>query len=183
MRAASSLNSTLGCELVLPTNKRRDESRRGTHECARHNTIGSFRLQSGRKSRSFGWCAEYRFDNSLRKLDIAHIPIGTDRALKYKTPYIWKEKPMMSSNNVLKEATKAGGRVVQSFAASKEAVVSAIEDGRTVVKQLTKRTRRTVNDLLDDTVHNIKRYPLGSMMIALGVGALVGVVIGRNGKR
>jgi ElaB/YqjD/DUF883 family membrane-anchored ribosome-binding protein len=90
---------------------------------------------------------------------------------------------MMSSNNVLKEATKAGGRVVHSFAASKEAVANAIEDGRTVVKHITKRTRRTVNDLLDDTVHQIKRYPLGSMMVALGVGALVGAVISRNGKR
>ena len=89
----------------------------------------------------------------------------------------------MTSNNVLKEATKAGGRVVHSFAASKEAVVNAIEDGRTVVKHITKRTRRTVNDLLDDTVHQIKRYPLGSIMVALGVGALVGAVISRNGKR
>jgi ElaB/YqjD/DUF883 family membrane-anchored ribosome-binding protein len=89
----------------------------------------------------------------------------------------------MSSNNVLKEATKAGGRVVHSFAASKEAVANAIEDGRTVVKQITKRTRRTVNDLLDDTVHQIKRYPLGSMMVALGVGALVGTVIARNGRK
>ncbi len=89
----------------------------------------------------------------------------------------------MSSNDVLKEATKAGGRVVHSFAASKEAVANAIEDGRTVVKHITKRTRRTVNDLLDDTVHQIKRYPLGSIMVALGVGALVGAVISRNGKR
>ena len=89
----------------------------------------------------------------------------------------------MTSNNVLKEATKAGGRVVHSFAASKEAVANAIEDGRTVVKHITKQTRRTVNDLLDDTVHQIKRYPLGSIMVALGVGALVGAVIARNGKR
>ena len=89
----------------------------------------------------------------------------------------------MTSNNVLKEATKAGGRVVHSFAASKEAVVNAIEDGRTVVKHITKRTRRTVNDLVDDTVHQIKRYPLGSIMVALGVGALVGAVIARNGRR
>jgi len=90
---------------------------------------------------------------------------------------------MLSSNNVLKEATKAGGRVVKSFAASKEAVAGAIEDGRAAVKHLTKRTRRTVNDLLDDTVHQIKRYPLGSMMVALSVGVLVGAVISRNGKR
>ena len=76
---------------------------------------------------------------------------------------------MMSNNNVLKEATKA--------------VVSAIDDGRTVVKHLTKRTSRTVNDVLDETFHHIKRYPLGSMMIALGVGALIGVVIGRTARR
>jgi len=145
--------------------------------------LGIFAANPAENPGSLSQCVTHRFDNSLKKLDMAFIRIGTDRALKSQAPYIWKEKPMMSSNNVLKEATKAGGRVVQSFAASKEAVASAIEDGRTVVKQLTKRTRRTVNDLLDDTVHQIKRYPLGSMMVALGVGALVGVVIARNGKR
>ena len=82
----------------------------------------------------------------------------------------------MSNNNVLKEATKR-------LASSKEAVVSAIDDGRSVVKQITKRTSRTVNDLLDDAFHQIKRYPLGSIMVALGVGALVGVVIGRTARR
>ncbi len=82
----------------------------------------------------------------------------------------------MSNNNVLKEATKR-------LAVSKEAVISALDDGRSVVKQITKRTSRTVNDLLDETVHQIKRYPLGSIMVALGVGALVGVVIGRTARR
>jgi ElaB/YqjD/DUF883 family membrane-anchored ribosome-binding protein len=82
----------------------------------------------------------------------------------------------MSNNNVLKETTKR-------FVASKEAVASALDEGRSVVKHITKRTSRTVNDLLDDAVHNIKRYPLGSLMVALSVGALVGVVIGRTARR
>src|SRR5258708_21293894 len=37
VRAASRLVSTLASEFVSPTNKRRDESRRGTHECVRHD--------------------------------------------------------------------------------------------------------------------------------------------------
>src|SRR6266850_7216946 len=37
MRAASRLVSTLAFELSSHTNKRRDESRRRTHECVRHS--------------------------------------------------------------------------------------------------------------------------------------------------
>src|SRR6266850_2426994 len=43
VRAASSLNSTLGFEFVSPKNKCRDESRHGTHECVRHNTSAAAR--------------------------------------------------------------------------------------------------------------------------------------------
>src|SRR5216684_4271305 len=37
VRAASRLVSTLGCEFPPSATKRRDESRRGTQECVRHN--------------------------------------------------------------------------------------------------------------------------------------------------
>jgi hypothetical protein len=43
VRAALRIVWTLAFELSLHANKRRDESRRGTHECARHNTSPYFR--------------------------------------------------------------------------------------------------------------------------------------------
>ena len=86
-------------------------------------------------------------------------------------------------DTMLKEAARAGERLAQGIAASREAVSTALDESTTAVKQFAKRTRNTVDDLVYDTSRNIKRYPFRSMAIALGVGALVGVLISRNGRR
>jgi ElaB/YqjD/DUF883 family membrane-anchored ribosome-binding protein len=93
-----------------------------------------------------------------------------------------KEKPFMGET-MLKDAARAGGRLVHGIATSRDAVVSALDDGRTAVKQLAKRTRNTMDDMVEDATHNIRRYPFCSVAIALGVGTLVGVLISRNGRR
>ena len=80
---------------------------------------------------------------------------------------------------VLKDAAKTGERVVERFAASKEAVSDAFEDTRHFVNL----TRRTMRDLLGDAKYNIKRFPLRSVGLAFGAGAVIGVLIARNGKR
>ena len=81
-------------------------------------------------------------------------------------------------SNVLKDATKTGERVVERFSASKEAVSDAWDDTR----QFVTRTRRTVRDLLGDAKHNIKRFPFRSVAVAFGAGAVIGILISRNGK-
>ena len=93
-----------------------------------------------------------------------------------------KEKPSMT-DTMLKDATKAGERFVHGLAASREAVAKSLEDGTTAVRHFAKRTRNTVNELVDDAAHNIKRYPFRSVAVGLGVGMLVGVLIARNGRR
>jgi ElaB/YqjD/DUF883 family membrane-anchored ribosome-binding protein len=87
-----------------------------------------------------------------------------------------KERVMKS--NVLKDAAKTSERVVERFAASKEAVSDAWDDTRHFVT----RTRRTMRDLLGDAKYNIKRFPLRSVALAFGAGAVVGILISRNGK-
>jgi ElaB/YqjD/DUF883 family membrane-anchored ribosome-binding protein len=82
-------------------------------------------------------------------------------------------------DSLLKDAAKTGERVVERFAASKEAVADAWDDTKVFVK----RTRRTADDLLRDAKYNIKRFPLRSVAVAFSAGALVGVLIARNGRR
>jgi len=80
--------------------------------------------------------------------------------------------------NVLRTATIASERVAQGFTASKEAVAEALKDGR----KLMKRTRRTTEDFLDEASHNIRRFPIRSVVIALGAGIMIGAVLSRNGR-
>jgi ElaB/YqjD/DUF883 family membrane-anchored ribosome-binding protein len=80
---------------------------------------------------------------------------------------------------ILKDAVKTGERVVEQFAASKEAVTGAWDD----TKHFVKRTNRSLQDLLGDAKYNIKRAPLRSVGIAFGAGAVVGVLISRSVKR
>ena len=84
---------------------------------------------------------------------------------------------------MLKEASKAGERLVHGIASSREAVASALEDSTAAVKQFAKRTRNTMDDLVYDASRNIKRYPFRSVAIALGVGTLMGVLISRSNRR
>jgi ElaB/YqjD/DUF883 family membrane-anchored ribosome-binding protein len=87
------------------------------------------------------------------------------------------------TGNVLKSATDTGVRVMQGFASSKEAVAEALQDGQKTVKRFIKRTRNTTEDLLDDAAQSIKRFPIGSVAVAFGVGAVLGVLISRTGRR
>jgi ElaB/YqjD/DUF883 family membrane-anchored ribosome-binding protein len=89
-----------------------------------------------------------------------------------------KQGDTFMKENVLRTATIASERVAQGFTASKEAVAEALEDGRKLVK----RTRRSAEDLLDEASHNIRRFPIRSVVIALGAGIVIGAVVSRNGR-
>jgi ElaB/YqjD/DUF883 family membrane-anchored ribosome-binding protein len=81
--------------------------------------------------------------------------------------------------SVLKDAVKTGERIAERVTASKDAVSDAWDDTRHFVT----RARRSVRDLLGDAKFNIKRFPFRSVGLAFGAGAIVGVLISRNGKR
>lgn len=87
------------------------------------------------------------------------------------------------TENTLKTATVTGERIIKGFTASREAVAEALQDGKTAVRQVVKRTRHAAEDLLDETTHNIKRFPIGSVAMAFGVGTMVGVLMSRNGRK
>jgi ElaB/YqjD/DUF883 family membrane-anchored ribosome-binding protein len=85
-------------------------------------------------------------------------------------------------DNALRSTINSGAKVVQSFTASKEAVSQALQDGRDTVKQFLTDTRHTAQDWMDEASHNIKRFPIGSVVMAFSIGALFGVLISRNGR-
>ena len=85
-------------------------------------------------------------------------------------------------DNALRNTINSGAKVVESIAASKDAVSDALQEGKDTVTQFLKETRHTAEDLLDEATHNIKRFPIGSVVMAFSVGALFGVLISRNGR-
>jgi ElaB/YqjD/DUF883 family membrane-anchored ribosome-binding protein len=85
-------------------------------------------------------------------------------------------------DNALRNTINSGAKVVESIAASKDAVSDALQEGKDTVRQFLKDTRHTAEDLLDEATHNIKRFPIGSVVIAFSVGALFGVLLSRNGR-
>ena len=85
-------------------------------------------------------------------------------------------------DNALKNTINSGAKVVESIAASKDVVSDALQEGKDTVTRFLKDTRHTAEDLLDEATHNIKRFPIGSVVLAFSVGALFGVLISRNGR-
>jgi ElaB/YqjD/DUF883 family membrane-anchored ribosome-binding protein len=84
--------------------------------------------------------------------------------------------------NALKNTINSGTKVVESIAASKDAVSEVFEEGKETVNKFLKETRHAAEDLLDEATHNIKRFPIGSVVMAFSVGALFGLLISRTGR-
>ncbi len=86
-------------------------------------------------------------------------------------------------NNALKHTMDSGARVMENIAASREAVTDVIQDGKETVEKFIKESRQVAEDWMDDAAHKIKRFPIGSVVMAFSVGALFGVLISRTGRR
>ena len=85
-------------------------------------------------------------------------------------------------DNALKNTINSGAKVVESIAASKDVVSDALQEGKDTVTRFLKDTGHTAEDLLDEATHNIKRFPIGSVVMAFSVGALFGVLISRTSR-
>jgi len=85
-------------------------------------------------------------------------------------------------DNALRNTINSGAKVVEGIAASKEAVSEAFEEGKDTVNKFLKETRHAAEDWMDEATHKIKRFPIGSVVMAFSVGALFGVLISRNGR-
>jgi ElaB/YqjD/DUF883 family membrane-anchored ribosome-binding protein len=58
-----------------------------------------------------------------------------------------------------------------------------IEDGRIAAERLLKRSRYAVEDGVDTAVHQVKRNPVSSVLVAFAAGAIVGLLVPHLGRR
>jgi ElaB/YqjD/DUF883 family membrane-anchored ribosome-binding protein len=82
----------------------------------------------------------------------------------------------------MKSAIDAGQRAVQDLASSK-AVSDALVDGTATMKKLWKQTCDRADDLMYEAGRSIKRSPMRAVAMAFGAGALLGLLIAKNGRR
>ena len=61
---------------------------------------------------------------------------------------------------------------------AKVLVNDTIEDGKHKVERTFKRTLVAAEDCIEDTTHFIKRHPWQSVGVAVGVGAIAGLLVG-----
>jgi ElaB/YqjD/DUF883 family membrane-anchored ribosome-binding protein len=68
----------------------------------------------------------------------------------------------------------------------KEAVADAVEDGIGAARRAIKQGRRAAEDMVDDAEYRVKQRPFSalgvSFGIGLGLGAVIGVLLARNGR-
>ena len=58
-----------------------------------------------------------------------------------------------------------------------------IEDGRIAAERMLRRSRNAVEDGVDTAVHQVKRNPVSSVLLAFAAGARVGLVAPHLGRR
>ena len=59
----------------------------------------------------------------------------------------------------------------------KEKVEHAVEDGVTAARRAAKRGRYAAEDLLDETIHRVKRSPLSAVAVSFGAGFGLGAIV------
>ena len=68
----------------------------------------------------------------------------------------------------------------------KSLAVDAVEDGVHATKRAITSLKRSIEELADfkdEAVHRVKRQPLRAVGIALGVGLVLGLAVGWDGRR
>lgn len=82
---------------------------------------------------------------------------------------------------LLKKTMEFGGQVAQvgiEAARLKDRAEHVVEDSFDAAKRAVKRGRYAAEDLLDDAAYRIKRDPLNSVAVTLGIGFGLGVLVG-----
>ncbi len=77
-----------------------------------------------------------------------------------------------------KDGAKAlSERIENKVEASKERMHAATEDATRTAERLLKRGRNTCEDVLDNTTHQVKKFPIPALGVAFAAGALLGVLL------
>ena len=68
-------------------------------------------------------------------------------------------------------------RIEKRVENSRERVQDAMEDATRTAERLLKLGRNTCEDVLDNTTHQVKKFPIPALGVAFAAGALLGVLI------
>jgi len=74
------------------------------------------------------------------------------------------------------EAQEAVKRIEKGVSDAKAAVFETLDDGKFAAERLLKRGRYALEDGVEETAHQIKRHPFGSLAIAFAAGAALGLL-------
>ncbi len=66
---------------------------------------------------------------------------------------------------------------------AKAAVAETLDDVTLAARRLLKRSRYAVEGCLEDTIHDIRRHPFGSLAVAFAAGAALGILVPRLGRK
>lgn len=83
--------------------------------------------------------------------------------------------------STVKQAIKMGAKVAQVGIEAerlKDTMTNAVEDTVTAAKRAAKQGRYAVEDFVDEATYSIKRHPLTSVGLTLGVGFVLGATFG-----
>ena len=80
------------------------------------------------------------------------------------------------------DAQEGAKRIEKGVNDAKAAVSVKLEDGKIAAERLLKRGRYAVEDGITESVHKIKRHPVGSLAIAFATGAALGFLVPRSAK-
>jgi len=62
-------------------------------------------------------------------------------------------------------------------------MAGSVNDGVKTAKNAVKDGREAVEDFIDDTARSVKRSPIQSVLISVGIGLAVGFLLGRGTSR
>jgi len=80
------------------------------------------------------------------------------------------------------DVKKAAKRVEKGLNGWKATVSANLEDGKIAAERLLKRGRYALEDGIEETAHQIKRNPLGSVAVAFAAGAAMAFLVPHLGK-
>jgi len=80
------------------------------------------------------------------------------------------------------DVKKAAKRAEKGLNGWKASVSANLEDGKIAAERLLKRGRYALEDGIEETAHQIKRNPLGSVAVAFAAGAAMALLVPHLGK-
>jgi ElaB/YqjD/DUF883 family membrane-anchored ribosome-binding protein len=81
------------------------------------------------------------------------------------------------------DAQEVATRIEKGVNDAKAAVSAKLEDGKIAAERLLKRGRYALEDGINETAHNVRRHPFGSLAIAFAAGTVLGFLVPRSAKK